>query len=118
MSLVSQRLIHDALQALEVKPHMFEITKGLVVSCKQASSRYVATLERGKLGISTTSKWDSTKKVSLEIASCSFEVYSDKLHFRAEEEQNWALVTEANSFIKSPNKKEMFFLIILMLFWN
>lgn len=45
----SQRLIYDTLLAQEVKPHMFEVMNGLVVSCKPASSKYVPALEKEKI---------------------------------------------------------------------
>ena len=51
-------------------------------------------------------EWSSTKKISLEDCITQLDSGSEKLHFRAEGEQNCTLlVTESNSLKKIANEK-------------
>ena len=56
--------------------------------------------------LTSGAEWGSTKKISLEDYITQLDADSEKLHFRAEEEQNWTLlVTESNSLKKIANEK-------------
>lgn len=50
-----------------------------------------------------------SKKVSLQNCITQLEAAADKLHFGAEEEQNWTLATESNLLKKTANEKESCF---------
>ena len=50
-----------------------------------------------------------SKKVSLQNCITRLEAATDKLHFGAEEEQNWTLATESDLLEKTANEKESCF---------
>ena len=52
---------------------------------------------------------------SLEDYITQFKVDVGKLHFRAEEEQNWAFVTEANPLKKIANEERLFLILSILL---
>jgi hypothetical protein len=118
-SLISQRIVYDFMKVGQALPlHEFSVPRGLLLSCKGAHARYVAYLEEEKRSGMKTELPTKRKLVQEEISEIrrkkegvqkcisSLKIDIDKYSVKAEEKQDLALLTKANSFRKSVVEKE------------
>ena len=108
-SLIGRRIVYDTIKASGKGPWDFPLTNALILSCKQAHSRYVTELKNNKT--EESSKKDSSKckavydeineakrqKLSLESCIVQMEKDADDYFTKAEE-------TENQEFLKTGNK--------------
>ena len=119
LTIVSKRLIHDAVRDMKCQPEEIVITKGMLKSCSHVYSRYHQYLDdRKKTKAATEQELKrkllsdemndlKNKKQKLEAMSAKFITKADELCVEAEKKGKLDLAVEANALrAKSSHQKE------------
>lgn len=117
-SIVSQRVVYDHLQSSNVDLHEYQLSNGLLKSCKAARQRYGTHLEDQKRKVNEDKKSNKRKSITDEINNVknhkkrlissinALNTDIEKLCYKAEESENMDFLVKANAFRRKVTEKK------------
>ena len=117
-SIVSQRVVYDHLQSFSVDLHEYQMSNGLLKSCKAARQRYGTHLEDQKRKVNDDKKSNKRKLITDEINNVkdhkkrlissidALNTDIEKLCYKAEESENMDFLVKANAFRRKVTEKK------------